>query len=477
MSTFARRFHDKQHIKLLLQWRWLVLAIAIPISLVIELLEGNSRGLHFLDEVIIDGLVLPMSTWIVLTFAAQKITRQVERQEALEQRQQFMQRLAEHREYADLTHFVVRAPAALLPIDHASLFVYDQHSARLTYVTEWNAADSPDSPLPRYLATPTICSACLLAAAPAPRHTNVCAFAADPADDATAAEYCLPLAYNQALVGVLRLRAQPGKTVPARQLDFVRSLTAEIALELDRAIAVAQQAKQMYREAQIQERRRITHELHDSLAQQLFYLHLGLDQLTDDSALSMSGAIQRKVESMRDVAAEVYEQVRNNLSILRAWEQTDLTEAISRLARVTAHTADLVLEIDVQGDPIWLSPHTCEDIYGIIRESLNNVVKHAQARHVQLDLIWSAEALHINLTDDGVGFDPAYQPDEGHYGLALMREVVEALSGDLRLESAPGDGTRLHVSIPLRLLKPDIQPHKDWTQALPAAGNAVPEGR
>lgn len=455
MSTYARRSHDKLHIKLLLQWRWLVLAIAIPISLVIEILEGNSRGLHFLDEVIIDGLVLPMSTWIVLTFVARKIARQFEREEALEQRQQLMQRLAEHREYTDLTHFVVRFPSALLPIDHASLFVYDHQAAHLTYVTEWNAAGSGDSPSSRYLASMTVCSACLAAAGPAPRHSAACVFALDPPGADSAPEYCLPLAHNGALVGVLRLRCQPRKTPPAERLDLVRSLMPEVAFALEQALESARQAQQIYREAQIQERRRITHELHDTLAQQLFYLHLGLDQLADNQALLTSAAIQRKVETMRDVAAEVYEQVRNNLSILRAWEHADLTEAISRLARVTVHTADLALEIDVQGEPIWLSPHTCEDIYGIIREALNNIVKHAQARQVQLALIWSPDALRITITDDGVGFDPADQPTAGHYGLALMGEVVEALDGKLDLESAPGHGTRLHVTIPLRQLTPD----------------------
>lgn len=475
MSSSAQRVDNRRHTNLLLQWRWLVLAIAIPISLVIEILEGNSRGLHFLDEVIIDGLVLPVTTWIVLTFAARKIAQQFEREETLQQRQRFMQQLAEHREYAGLAHFVVHFPAALLPIDHASLFIYDPQHARLSYATEWNA-DSAESPTPRYLTTPVVCSACLSAAAAMPRHTGACAFALDQLETSGAHEYALALAHSGELVGVLRLRCAPGRTAPVRQLEFITTLAPEIGLALSRAIADAREAERRYREAQIQERRRITHELHDALAQQLFYLHLGLDQLTDDPALLASGTIQRKVESMRDVAADVYEQVRNNLSILRAWEQADLTEAISRLARVTAHTADLSLEIEVAGEPIWLSPHTCEDIYGIIREALNNVVKHAQARHVRLDLIWSAEELRISLADDGVGFDPADRPEQGHYGLALMREVVAALAGDLTLTSTPGSGTRLQVSIPLHLLKPDLLPWKSWSQAVPAPHEATLQG-
>jgi signal transduction histidine kinase len=463
MSTFAHHLHDRRSIQLLLSWRWLVLAIGIPISVVIEIIEGYSLDLHVLDEVIIDGLLLPMSTWIVLTFAARSIARHFEREETLEQRQRFMQRLAEHREYSDLARFIVRFPSTLLPIDHASLFVCDRDLARLYLVTEWNAAGGADSPMPRYLTTPAVCAACLSSEAARICDTGDCAFAREQSTDSFPPEYCLPLSHDHVLVGVLRLRYQVGQTPIADQIEFITTLTPEIALALDRAIEDARQAQRMYREAQIQERRRITHELHDSLAQQLFYLHLSLDQLAGDDTLLTNDTTQRKVESLRDVAADVYEQVRNNLSILRAWEQADLTEAISRLARVTAHNADLSIAIDVEGDSIWLSPHVCEDIYGVVREALNNVVKHARAQHVRLDLIWSAEHLSISLVDDGVGFDLARLPNEGHYGLALMREVLESLHGTFTLESSPGNGTRLQVRIPLQLAEPDLR----YTSARP----------
>jgi hypothetical protein len=62
----------------------LILAIAIPISLTIEVLEGDTHDLHFLDEVIIDGMVLPITTWLVLTFAARKMTLQIAHEEQLQ---------------------------------------------------------------------------------------------------------------------------------------------------------------------------------------------------------------------------------------------------------------------------------------------------------------------------------------------------------------------------------------------------------
>lgn len=109
MSAFARWMHGREHIQLLLHWRWLVLAIAIPVSFVIEFIEEQGTELDLLDEVLIDGIVLPLTTWIVLTFAARRMARQFAREQALEQRQQFTQRLAEQRDYYDLIHFLVRS--------------------------------------------------------------------------------------------------------------------------------------------------------------------------------------------------------------------------------------------------------------------------------------------------------------------------------------------------------------------------------
>jgi signal transduction histidine kinase len=472
MSTFPHRLPEKGHIQLLLSWRWLVIAIAIPISIVIEILEGNTEDLHFLDEVIIDGLVLPLTTWIVLTFAARNLAQQFAREQALEQRQRFMQQLAEHREYQDLTHFIVRFPATMLPLDYAALFVVDPDHARLNLATDWNAAGIADTALPRFPTTLPACDACMSAGAAQTHHTGACAFAPDPAGDPVARDIYLPIRH-ETLVGALRLRYQAGKAHADGQLDYLTSLLPEIAVALDMAIADAQLAARAYREAQIQERRRITHELHDTVAQQVFYLHLSLDHLAGNPALLASDAALHKIESLRDVTAEVYEQVRNNLSILRAWEQLDLTEAISRLARVTAHNADMTIDIDVQGQPSWLSPHTCEDIYGIVREGLNNVVKHAQARHVQVDLIWSAKDLRICLADDGLGFDLGRLPREGHYGLTLMREVVDSLEGELAIESSPGSGSCLRVSIPLPLPDPVPGQSQAWPQELQPALDIV----
>jgi signal transduction histidine kinase len=442
MSKLAQQLDNRRPIQLLLRWRWFVLAIAIPISLVVEIVEGRSHDLQFLDEVLIDGLILPISTWAMLTFAAQKIAVQFDREEALERRQRFTQELAEYREYRDLTKFLVRFPSTLVPVEHVALLVQNPEAAQLELAAEWRAVDS----------TPMI----------------------RRAPELGGREYNIILIHADKQVGILRLRCRESEVPDPGQITFISLLVPEIAQALMLTLSESQQAAQVYREAQAHERRRIMQELHDSLAQQVFYLHLGLDQIADDSSVRMaSEALQRKVISMRDVAADVYEQIRNNLSILRAWEQVNLTEALSELVRTTARNSDLSVAIDLQGEPGWLSPHTCEHVFGVIREGLNNVVKHARAAHVELKLNWSDQQLAISLIDDGVGFDPKQRLADGHYGLALMREAIDALQGSFMLVSRPGNGTSMQISIPLRPPEPSLRPSEGWSRQLRTSFDAM----
>lgn len=154
MSLWFRPLSNRQYIRLLLQWRWLVLAIAIPVSIVIEFFEGSSLDLHVLDEVVLDGMVMPITTWAVLTFAARTSARQFERQETLEQRQRFMQSLAENRDYLDLARFLVRFPGSMLPVAHVALFAYDQAQEQLELAAEWHSSGATEQPLARGAAAP-----------------------------------------------------------------------------------------------------------------------------------------------------------------------------------------------------------------------------------------------------------------------------------------------------------------------------------
>jgi signal transduction histidine kinase len=88
-----------------------------------------------------------------------------------------------------------------------------------------------------------------------------------------------------------------------------------------------------------------------------------------------------------------------------------------------------------------------EELFRIALEALNNVVKHASARQVTVDLVFEDEYACLEITDDGVGFDPVKARESGGMGLLGMKERVRRIEGSLIVESAPGRGTAVKVKV------------------------------
>ncbi len=85
-----------------------------------------------------------------------------------------------------------------------------------------------------------------------------------------------------------------------------------------------------------------------------------------------------------------------------------------------------------------------------MREALSNAVRHARARHIGLGLRASVDGSILEISDDGVGFDPTLDLGASHHGLGNMRARAEAVDGDLEIRSAPGSGTRITLTLPPR---------------------------
>jgi len=101
------------------------------------------------------------------------------------------------------------------------------------------------------------------------------------------------------------------------------------------------------------------------------------------------------------------------------------------------------------GDEPDLSLKVKQELYRFAQEALHNTVKHARASKVDMRMHWSTEEFLLEIGDDGVGFDPA-SAFPGHLGLHSMRERVTRLGGVLQIETAPGQGTRIRVRLPVQ---------------------------
>lgn len=207
-------------------------------------------------------------------------------------------------------------------------------------------------------------------------------------------------------------------------------------------------------------RYRMSRDVHDSIAQQVTYLHLKLDELVVNQASLDDARSHRQLVQLRDVAGEAYDQIYDMLALLRAPAAADLCEILRSHADRVGRRAHLAVDMTYDGEPQQLPPDLRQQLLFIYSEILSNVEKHAEASRVKIRVGWQRRDLVVDVEDDGLGFE-AGDPDSGdHYGLAIMRERVNDLGGVLRIDSQPGVGTKVSVSLPL-------QPRRDEFPLLP----------
>jgi NarL family two-component system sensor histidine kinase YdfH len=199
-----------------------------------------------------------------------------------------------------------------------------------------------------------------------------------------------------------------------------------------------------------QERERMARELHDTLAQGLAGLILQLEaadsHLEGGDPARAQAVVQQAMQRARTTLAEA----RRAIQALRptTLEQGGLVDALGREIDQFAATTGVRTAFEVGGGAPDVPPEVAQDILRIVQESLSNVARHAHASHVLVRLNESSDGLQIVVQDDGVGFDPeAGLERPGCFGLAGMQERASRLGGVLRVESAPGEGTRVVLSV------------------------------
>jgi PAS domain S-box-containing protein len=201
--------------------------------------------------------------------------------------------------------------------------------------------------------------------------------------------------------------------------------------------------------ASSQERAHLARELHDSVTQALFSMTL-ITRSTELLVDRDPAAAKEKLGSLRDLQREALAEMRALIFELRPGN----LESDGLLSALRTHAAALQgrigLPIVVTSDLTDRLPLSLEEVlYRISQEALHNVVKHAGARQVELTLHRRSGGgtVILRIRDDGKGFDAAAVPD-GHLGLAGMRARAEKIGATFTVESRPGEGTTIEVTVP-----------------------------
>lgn len=195
--------------------------------------------------------------------------------------------------------------------------------------------------------------------------------------------------------------------------------------------------------AVIEERSRLAREIHDGLGASLSALIIQSEYLLQ---LTNEPQLRHEIGELKGTAEESIEELRRALQMMR--EDFELDRGLADYLKTFRERTQLEVDFESRGTPVHLPPDTQLALFRILQECLSNAAKHAQASRITVQLAYSVERVDLSVRDDGRGFSTA-GTRHGHYGLRNMHERAVKLGGQLILESAPGAGTHLHLSIPV----------------------------
>jgi two-component system NarL family sensor kinase len=277
----------------------------------------------------------------------------------------------------------------------------------------------------------------------------------------------VPIYAGNVPLGVMNVASEDWRELKADELQLLHIISDQIGLAMQRARLSAEHTRAATRLATIEERNRLAREIHDTLAQGLAAITLQLetaDALAETRPQRAHEAIQRALS----LARRNLEEARRSVMDLRAAELQNhtLPEALAALAcgedgqgaiRKQQGTAEAVPLVQYGYTPAYHFPALPARIeaglYRVAQEALTNAHKHAGARQIEMTLTADEQCVRLVVQDDGCGFDPDMVTQTsglGHFGLTGMAERVKLLGGNMCIESTPGAGTCIDVSVPYK---------------------------
>jgi signal transduction histidine kinase len=225
-----------------------------------------------------------------------------------------------------------------------------------------------------------------------------------------------------------------------------------LVCERERSLTALAEAKRHEGEQALEERRRISRELHDSVSQSLFSTALqtrAAQKAATQNGMSSSPRLEQALNAIAELTRSAQREMRTLIFELGKAPRNDgLVDGLAKHAATLAERDDLEIELRRPDHHPALSPEAETQLFAITREALSNVVKHAGATRVAIRVEVVAGRVLIEVSDDGRGFDPS-AGHPGHFGLESMRSRAAEVGGALTITSAPGKGTVVRVEAPI----------------------------
>ena len=226
-------------------------------------------------------------------------------------------------------------------------------------------------------------------------------------------------------------------------------LVERFALHAGIAIESARLHEEVARLAIVDERQRISQDLHDSIIQSLYAISLSLEDLPDVMAEDRADGVARTDKAIDGIHATIRD-IRNFIMGLQPelLADADLRAGLETLAAEFRANTLIDLELDIESGLPRLSRDLETNILAITREGLSNIARHSQATRATIDLTQRDGVLRLTVSDNGRGFVTAGPRSASQHGLANLHARAETLGGTLVMNSEQGAGARLEVEIP-----------------------------
>ena len=223
----------------------------------------------------------------------------------------------------------------------------------------------------------------------------------------------------------------------------VMAIQIEERKRLQKSLATAERKAGM-----LEERQRLAREIHDTLAQGFASILLHFERAEQVDERSESPA-RPHLALARSVAREGLEEARRMLAALRpeVLEQRALPEAVGRVCEDWSHRSGITANLSITGTPGPLHPDIELTVLRAVQEALTNVARHSGAKTAAVTLSYMEDLIVLDVQDDGRGLPPGAETGRG-YGLTGMRERAERVGGSFSVESAPGEGTTISITLP-----------------------------
>jgi signal transduction histidine kinase len=226
-----------------------------------------------------------------------------------------------------------------------------------------------------------------------------------------------------------------------------------LALTFANHAALAIENARLYRQAQTSavsaERSRLARELHDSVSQELYSLNLYAGATKQAMRSGKLDAAEKNLDELVEIARHGMNDLRLLIFELRPsiLDKEGLISALKIRMETVETRSGIPYDIYVEGEP-QLSSEVEQELYWCVHEALNNTLKHAHAGFISLELLFKDDSTEIIVTDDGDGFDLSKLEHSIGLGMKNIAERMAKIGGTYNLESQPGQGTTLKLTVP-----------------------------